>query len=917
MLPCLRSLTVVVAWALAMLQAGSVAAEDGPAPAPAPDPESAASLAKAAALDAQVVELYGKGRYAEATPLAREVLALRERSLGKEHLEVASALQNLAELERAQGALAQAHRLLLRAVAIHDRALEPDPLGLAGVLNNLGALLLQEGAYGEARLILERALSIRERALAHVDIDLATSLNNLGYLLQAQGAHAEARPLLERALSIYEALEGPDHPDVAITLNNLGIVLTSLDERVEARAYLERALAIREKSLGAGHPDVAMSLNNLASLLRKQGELSAAGLLLDRAVAMSERALGPDHPDVATALNNLGMLLEAQGRGTDALRVYERSLSIYQGALGEAHPMVATSMDNLAGLLVEQGALARARSLYERALAITYAHAHAQLSAMSARQRLGLLRSTRYRLDMWIRFCPAVGLSGYGEVLRFRGLVARAESAERILSRRASSDDRRAQEALRIAQGRSARLANDLPSSREAEARAAWQRAYADASADRERLTRELTGRLAPLRVALERLDLGLADVQALLGLDTLLVDLLRVGDRYFAWVVRARGEPVRIDVGAADTIEQASRGFLAAIADDREVGESGAALRSLVWAPIEAQLGDGVERVVICPDAALAALPFAALPGRAPGSHLLDDLAISYVMNAQDLVPWKDAPPAGIGALLVGGVDYARADAGTQEQPLPEQPVVLAALDRAPRGGTFPPIPQTRVEVEGLRDRLGRGAATMLLGADATEARVREGVKRKKFVHIATHGFAREDLLAGLYSRKIEEAWTSADVERQLSAGHDPMLLSGLAMAGANPREGAAGDDGILTALEASYLDLDGVDLVTLSACETAKGTAESGEGVQGLVQAFQMAGARRVIASLWKVDDEATRRLMEGVYERLLRTENPLAPADALREAALALRDSMDASGKARFAAPRYWAAFVAYGR
>ena len=153
--------------------------------------------------------------------------------------------------------------------------------------------------------------------------------------------------------------------------------------------------------------------------------------------------------------------------------------------------------------------------------------------------------------------------------------------------------------------------------------------------------------------------------------------------------------------------------------------------------------------------------------------------------------------------------------------------------------------------------------------------------------------------------------------MERQLAAGYDPMLLAGLALAGANPREGGHGDDGILTAAEASCLDLDGVDLVVLSACQTALGKAESGEGVIGLVQGFQMAGAKRVIASLWRVDDEATRLLMAGVYERILRAENPLSPAEALREAALALRDAKDASGQARFAAPRYWAAFVATGR
>jgi CHAT domain-containing protein len=387
--------------------------------------------------------------------------------------------------------------------------------------------------------------------------------------------------------------------------------------------------------------------------------------------------------------------------------------------------------------------------------------------------------------------------------------------------------------------------------------------------------------------------------------------------------VLRPGGEPAHIVVGAAETIDAACADFVAAIADDAgdeashaALTKAGAAVRALVWAPVAARLDADVRRVVICPDAALAAVPFAALPGKVPGTTLVDELSIAYVFHPFDLVPPKDAPPSGVGALVVGGVDYEHADAGSKEAPLPARPAALASLDRAPAGGSFGPIPATRVEAEAVRDRLGKDATTLLLGPGATEARFREAVKGKRVVHVATHGFARTDLLAGLYDRKVKDAFLSADAERQLAVGHDPMLLSGLALAGANPREGGAGDDGILTALEASYLDLDGVDLVTLSACETARGTAESGEGVLGLVSAFQMAGARRVLASLWKVDDEATRRLMDGVYERMLRQEHPLAPADALREAALALRAWKDPTGNARFAAPRYWAAFVAYG-
>jgi CHAT domain-containing protein len=140
-------------------------------------------------------------------------------------------------------------------------------------------------------------------------------------------------------------------------------------------------------------------------------------------------------------------------------------------------------------------------------------------------------------------------------------------------------------------------------------------------------------------------------------------------------------------------------------------------------------------------------------------------------------------------------------------------------------------------------------------------------------------------------------------------------MLLAGLALAGANARDGGGEDDGILTAAEASYLDLDGVDLVTLSACETAAGDAESGEGVLGLVAGFQLAGARDVVASLWEVEDTATRHLMARFYGLLRDPARPRTSAEALREASLWLRDARP-EGK-DFRAARYWAAFVGYAR
>lgn len=880
--------------------------------------------------------LHAQGAYAKAQGALERALRIRERTLGRDHPDVAQGLNNLAEVLRERGAYAQARPLYERALAIEQKVFGPDDPKATSTLQNLALLHRAEGDFAGARLLFERVVATREKALGPDHPSVATAVSNLASLLQAQGSHAEAQALFARALAIDERAFGPDRPELAADLNNLGTVLSRQGDLPGARRFYERALGLLEKAHGRDHPHVAKTLGNLALVLEEQGERVQARALCERALAIERNALGDTHPALAPTLAVLAMLWRREGALGEAQSLMERVLAIDEAALGKDHVALVLPLNNLAMVLKDRGEYAQAQALCHRALGILEGQVRAALAALSGPQRLALLRSLRYALDNWLELAPQVGLSGYAEVLRFRGVVGRAESAERVLARRATGEERALLTELQAAQHLVARLANEVPS--KAEALPAWQKRYAEGGAERTRLARALSLRSAPLRGALERMDLGLPDVQASLGEGTALVDLLRLRDRYLGFVVGRTGDVVRVDLGAAAPIEQAAAAFVAAsqrgsaappgaargLELDREQpsGETaswlaaGGALRTLVFAPLEARLPAGTHAIYLVPDAALAAVPFAALPGRSEGRLLIDEYELVYLATAQDLVPRSDAGPRGTGALLVGGVDYERA-AGRPSGAAPsDRALAPPARDRAPNGATFRPLPQTRAEVEHLRERFGPDG-TVLLGSDATEARLRGAVRGRRWVHIATHGFAREDLLAGLGGREAQPEWASAEWERQLGAGHDPMLLSALALAGANPRDGANEDDGILTALEASYLDLDGVELVALSACETARGTAESGEGVQGLVSAFQMAGARHVLASLWQVDDEATRRLMDGVYERLLRKDNPLTPAQALRESARALRDEPGADGKRRFTAPRFWAAFVAYGR
>jgi CHAT domain-containing protein len=151
--------------------------------------------------------------------------------------------------------------------------------------------------------------------------------------------------------------------------------------------------------------------------------------------------------------------------------------------------------------------------------------------------------------------------------------------------------------------------------------------------------------------------------------------------------------------------------------------------------------------------------------------------------------------------------------------------------------------------------------------------------------LHIASHGFFLQD--------------TRETVD-------NPLLRSGLALAGANLTHGHPGD-GMLTALEASGLDLWGTKLVTLSACDTGIGEVRNGEGVYGLRRAFVLAGAETVVMSLWPVRDVVAREAMVAYYSGL---RAGLGRGDALRQAQLAM---LKRPGRQH---PFYWASFIQSG-
>jgi tetratricopeptide (TPR) repeat protein len=325
---------------------------------------------EATELNNKVTELYNAGRYSDAIPIAQRLLMIRERTLGRDHPDVAQTLNNLAELYKSQGHYADAEALYRRSLNIAENALGRDHPAVATSLNNLAGLYREQGRYPDAEALYQRSLAIRERVLGRDHPNVATSLNGLALLYDSLGRYAEAEPLYRRSLAIYEKALGRDHPAVAASLNNLAALYRSQGRYAAAEPLYQRSLAILEKVVGSDHPDVATAMNNLAALYYIQGRYTDSEPLYQRSLAIREQALGRDHPDVATALNNLALLYYHQGRYADAEPLYQRALAIREKALGRDHPEVGTSLNNLANMYATQNRYADAEPLSLRALAI-------------------------------------------------------------------------------------------------------------------------------------------------------------------------------------------------------------------------------------------------------------------------------------------------------------------------------------------------------------------------------------------------------------------------------------------------------------------------------------------------------------------------------------------------------------------
>lgn len=797
-----------------------------------------------------------------AEQLYREALALTER-VAPESLALAKALRDLGAASERRGDLAAAEEKRQRALVIRER-LAPGGLDIADSLMGLGNVRLQRGDLSAAEDLYRKALEIVER-LAPESRSVASLLNNLGVVAVWRADWSAAEAFQKRALSIKEKL-APESLTLAGTLGNLGTIAQGQGDLASAEGYFSRALGIREK-LAPKSTDMAISLDDLGQVAQERANLVSAEALYHRSLALREE-LGPGSLEVALSLEYLGEVARRRGDLLAAEAFHEKALSI-RGRLNPGSAQEARSLHSL-GLIHRQGGRPeRAADFFRRAVEALEAQRGRLGGASEARASFAAEHAGFYRDLIEILASLGQGREAFRtlERSRARSLLSMLAERDLVFSIEVSQETARERALTEADYDRTRSEIAQLSPARDGEEIERLLSRLGELRDRREQILsklRETSPRLASLQYP-EPLDLR--GVRRVLDPGTILLAYSVGKEKTLLFVVEPEGqgaarepEPSVFTIPTGeDALRQSVRAFRSVIqrrddADRRAINAHASELYDLLIRPAERLVARG-ERIVVSPDGPLHALPFAALERGGQGG-------VRY------LVDWKPVH------VISSATVYSELKRDRREKP--SWLIPLTAFGD-PGYRRWSPLPSTREEVEEIAG-LFSGKAKSYLGEQATEERAKAIGKDVRYVHFACHG-------------RLEERFP---------------LESGLVLT--EPESLGAGlDNGVLQAWEVFERVRIDADLVTLSACETALGKEMGGEGLVGLTRAFQYAGARSILASLWSVGDASTADLMRRFYGYL---KTGKSKDEALRSAQIELMRGPTASH------PFHWAAFQLIG-
>ena len=902
--------------------------------------------------------LTSEGKFSQAEQAYGKGMAVEQQASTPNQAAIAGIEQNAGALLRDEGKYPQAENLLLLALASRAKALGPNHPEVASILVDLGGLYEFETRYSDADRALQQAVTIDLKSLGPQSLETANAIAALAQLHAGDGDYAAADKLYHDAIPVYLKVLGQSNDRLAQVLLSHAEVMRQEQKYDDAVKTAAAAAAIYQKLDGDSSGGYAACLDFMAAGAEDGRSHDLSEKLHKQALAIHEKNDGPNSLSVSDSLEGLARVYKDEQKFADSEPLLLRQLKIEQGRATMPHSAgVEAAEADLASLYYAWAKPQQAAPYFQMYLGDYMGELRANAATMSERNRLLYFAEYRSAFPMFFSFVslfykqmPELTGRMYDVLLQEKGMIAQSAAAMRAAVM-ASGDPQAVQMLDRLASDKAqvAALAESTVGDP-----ANYQKQMNDLAGEANTLEAELSKRSAVLSRQQSQNAATWQDVQKALKPGEAAVEFVRfkfhtgiepvanVG--YIALVVTPDSKaPELVILGEAKDLEAGpmlayrddvgqTRGFeqeaASASAGQQGTVANTSAAYAAFWKPLETALG-AAKRVYVSPDGVLTTIPMG-LMADSDGKLLMEKIQLRIVNSTKDLLlPLQ--PAQSKSALLVGNpkFDLSAAQQKTaiaelrgemmgaagQQAATPAVQISNAGAAQAAsrggdlKGGDLNPLPGTQVEVDTV-DKLLKTAglqATEYIGELALKDTVAQA-HAPRVVHIATHGFFLSD----------EELKVSAEAQgKTANVDEDPMLRAGLFFAGADRvRQGAAPeagvDDGVLTAYEASQLNLEGTELVVLSACETGLGKDLNIDGVFGLRRGLQEAGAEAVMMSMWSVPDKETQELMGLFYQKWL---GGLDKAEALRQAQLAERETV----RQRYGKdlPYYWGAFVLVGR
>ena len=795
-------------------------------------------------------------------------------------------ISNQGLLYGTMGRYTQAEEFTAKALKLRQERFGTDNASVAASHNNYGVLKYNLAQYNEAEKEFEDAEAIAKKNGLLETMTYAILLNNQAMLFQTIGRFEEAEAVFKQAISIAEKLQDSKSKNHLKFLSNQALLYRQMGKYPEAEAiYLSM-----EKRLGKNNPDYANMLNNQAALYMLMGKEDKVEELLKKAAAIYKASFGEDSPAFAKATNDLGNFYRYKARYPEAETLLEKALKTRESALGKNHPDYVHTQEDLAILHWKKGAGEKALPIYHEVMSKSLDFINRYFPPMSEAEKTKYWDLLSPRFQRFYNFAlemsaknPAVLEDLYDYQIATKALLL--NSTNKVKQAILASKNSALIKDYVLWLDQKETLARLYAYSKdELKLQEINLDSLEQAANDMEK---KLSARSADFSAGYSAKQLSFKQIKSLLNDTEAVVEIIHVkkydqnftkDSKYAALILTKTTEvPKLVLLENGQQLDTRYSKFYRNAIQQRVADEYS---YDQYWAPIEPELA-GKKMIYISPDGTYNQLNLNTLK-KPDADYVINRYDIVIIGNSKDLIELKARKPTALkkNATLVGFPDYGP--------------------------GTIAVLPGTKIELDGISKVLKTSGyqVKQFMQKTATEANLKS-TKSPTIMHIATHGYFLQDV------ESTGIAGTAFGISLE-NANDNPLLRSGLMLAGAGATASGqripsleSNDNGILTAYEAMNLNLEGTDLIILSACETGLGEVKAGEGVYGLQRAFLVAGADALIMSLWKVDDAATQQLMTNFYTQWLKLGNK---QKAFKQAQLQLM--------AKYKEPYYWGAFVMMG-